>query len=220
MTNLGVLTEGAMHAIDLFQEAGYEVIVFHAIGAGGLAMEEMMKEGLIGAVFDYALGEIADEIFEGLRAANAERLTVAGKLGLPQVICPGGMEHLGFIVEPNTVPERWKDHQVVFHNPIILAPRINAEEMCQVAREISKRLASTQGRAAFLMPMKGTSRYGIEGGPLHDPAGDMAFIEEIRKTLPKTIELVELDQGAEDPAFVEEAVRRLIALIEAGAPAS
>ena len=63
MTNLGVLTNGAMHAIDLFHKAGYEVITFHAIGAGGRAMEQMMREGIITAVFDYALGEIADEIF-------------------------------------------------------------------------------------------------------------------------------------------------------------
>ena len=79
--------------------------VVHAVGSGGRAMEQMMKEGLIGAVFDYAMGEIADEMFEGLRAATPERLTVAGDLGLPQVICPGGCEHLGFLVEPNTVPE-------------------------------------------------------------------------------------------------------------------
>ncbi|MEO2161253.1 MAG: Tm-1-like ATP-binding domain-containing protein, partial [bacterium] len=95
MTNLGVLTDGTMHALKRFEEAGYEVIVFHAVGSGGLAMEQLMKEGHVQAVFDYGLGEIADEIHGGLRAANPERLTVAGQLGLPQVIVPGGTEHIG-----------------------------------------------------------------------------------------------------------------------------
>ena len=42
MTNLGVLTDGTMHALKRFEEAGYEVIVFHAVGSGGLAMEQLM----------------------------------------------------------------------------------------------------------------------------------------------------------------------------------
>lgn len=215
MTNLGVITDGALHAIERFREAGYEVIVFHAVGSGGRAMEQMMKEGLIGAVFDYGLGEIPDEIYGGLRAGGAERLTVAGKLGLPQLLCPGGLEHIGLFTEPNVIPPAWAGHQATFHSPIIVAVRMNADEMREVAREICRRLAHTTGKACFMMPTKGTSRYGIEGGELHDAAADEAFLEEIRAHLPKGVELVERALAAEDPAFVDEAVQRLIALIEA-----
>jgi uncharacterized protein (UPF0261 family) len=215
MTNLGVLTRGAMHALDLFRDRGYEVIVFHAVGSGGRAMEQMMKEGLIGAVFDYGLGEIPDEIFGGLRAGGTERLTVAGSLGLPQVIVPGGLEHIGLMVEPNTVPERWKDHQLTFHNPIIVAPRLNSAEMVQTAEEICSRLERGGGSGVFLMPTAGTSSYGVEGGPLRDPAADQAFSEAIQAHLPSSFQFEALDAGAEDPAFVEAAVDRLIGLIEA-----
>ncbi|MCB9915854.1 MAG: Tm-1-like ATP-binding domain-containing protein [Planctomycetes bacterium] len=210
MTNLGVLTRGAMLAIELLRERDCEVIVFHAVGSGGRAMEQMMKEGLIDAVFDYGLGEIADEVFGGLRAGGPERLTVAGALGLPQVIVPGGLEHVGLIVEPNTVPERWKDHQLTFHNPIILAPRLSAEELRTVAREIGARLARAGGAGAVLMPLRGTSAYGVEGGPLRDPAGDAAFAAELRAALPASYEYVEVDAGAEDEAFVRAAVERLM----------
>jgi uncharacterized protein (UPF0261 family) len=219
MSNLGVLTDGALLALELFRERGYEVLVFHAVGSGGRAMEQLMKEGVIGAVFDYALGEISDELFHGLRAANAERLTVAGRLGLPQVVCPGGSEHIGLLVPENTVPERWAGHAHVFHNPIILAPRLSPEEFASVAREAAARLAHATGRAAFLMPLRGTSRYGVPGGPLHDPQGDLAFLAELRRTLPRTVELVEVDAGAEDERFVRAAVDKLIELIEAPAPA-
>lgn len=215
MTNLGTLTDGAMEALRLFREAGHEVIVFHAVGAGGLAMEQMMKDGLIGAVFDYALGEITDELFDGLRAATPERLTVAGALGLPAVYCPGGAEHVGLLVEPNKVPDRWADHCYVFHNPIICAPRLDADEMASVAREIGKRLSQSTTPAVFLMPMRGTSRYGIAGGPLNDPDGDAAFLAALRDALPSHVELIEVDAAAEDPAFVREAVTQLRQLIAA-----
>jgi uncharacterized protein (UPF0261 family) len=214
MTNLGVLTAGCMHALDLFHERGFEVIVFHAVGSGGRAMEQMMKDGLIGAVFDYGLGEIADEVFDGLRAGGPERLSVAGSLGLPQVLVPGGLEHVGLLVEPNTVPERWRDHLYTFHNPIILAPRLNADEMRRVAREIIVRLERAGGTGVFMMPSRGTSRYGIEGGELRDAESDAAFADELRRGLPAGYEFVEVDAGAEDDGFVEQAVECLIGLIE------
>ncbi len=214
MTNLGVLTKGAMHAVDLFHERGYEVITFHAIGAGGLAMEQMMREGLITGVFDYALGEIADWCFNGLRAADETRLTVAGEIGLPQVICPGGAEHLGLLTEPNVPPEAYRDHQYTFHSPVVFAPRLNAEEISRVGREITKRLASTKGNAIFMIPLHGVSRYSAEGGDLVDPQSDAAFFDTLKSSMPSGVEVREMQAAAEDPEFVEAAVGTLIELIE------
>jgi len=217
MTNLGVLTNGALLALELFRERGYEVIVFHAVGSGGRAMEQMMRDGLIGAVFDYALGEISDDVFHGLRAGGPERLTVAGDLNLPQVLCPGGAEHIGLIVdEPNVVPERYEHHRYVFHNPIIFAPRLSTGELQRVAQEIGRRLSHTKGRAVFMIPRDGVSRYSAPGGELRDTASDEVFYAALRAHLPESIEVVEVDAHAEDPAFLREAVDRLVALIEEG----
>ncbi|MCH7823343.1 MAG: Tm-1-like ATP-binding domain-containing protein [Acidobacteria bacterium] len=215
MTNLGVLTEGATRALEYFREAGYEVVVFHAVGSGGRAMEQLMKDGVVGAVFDYALGEIADDVFGGLRAGGPERLTVAGSLGLPQVICPGGAEHLGLFVEANVVPKKYRNHQHVFHSPVIFVPRLNRQEIVQVAEEICKRLQSTEGKAVFMLPLRGVGRYSIAGGPLHDPVGDEAFFDALKAGLPPSVDVVEIDADAEDPAFVREAVRRLVEMLEA-----
>ena len=215
MTNLGVLTEGATHAITYFREAGYDTVVFHAVGSGGQAMEQLMKDGVVGAVFDYALGEISDEIFDGLRAGGPERLTVAGSLGLPQVICPGGAEHVGLFVDPDVVPEKYLDHQYTFHSPVILSLRLKSKELIQVAEEICKRLENTKENAVFMLPLRSTGRYSIAGGPLHDPEGDDAFFDALRANLPPSVHLVEMDTDAEDPMFVREAARRLIEMLEA-----
>jgi uncharacterized protein (UPF0261 family) len=214
MSNLGVLTKGAMEAIQYIEEAGYEVIVFHAVGSGGRAMEQMMKEGIIGAVFDYAMGEIADDVWSVLRAGGPERLTVAGKLGLPQVLCPGGAEHLGILVSPNHVPDEYKNHKYVFHSPIVFVPRLNVEEIQRVADDICQRLQHTTNKAYFMIPKRGVGRYSMEGGALYDPASDAAFFKRLKEKLPKNIEVIEKDSYVEDPDFVKEAVDRLIFLIE------
>lgn len=214
MSNLGVLTTGAQLALELFAARGYEVLVFHAVGSGGRAMEQMLRQGILGAVFDYAMGEVTDELFAGLRAGGKERLTVAGPLGVPQVLCPGGVEHVGILVPPNTVPERWRDHRHVFHSPVVLAPRLNQDEMRTVAREIGRRLQGTTGNAVMMLPLDGTGRYAMPGGPLRDPAGDAAFFAELKAALPKSIPVVDRALHAEDPAFVRECVDRLIAMLE------
>jgi uncharacterized protein (UPF0261 family) len=215
ISNLGVLTQGTLHAQKVLADRGYESIVFHAVGTGGRAMELMMKQGIIGAVFDYAMGEISDALFHGLRAGDAERLTVAGDLGLPQVIVPGGAEHIGVLVPtPHVLPERWKTHKHVWHNEVVLAPRLNDRELKQVAREAGRRLHHTRGNAVLMIPTLGTGRYAMPGGPLNDPASDTIFFDAIKASLPPTIEVIERPRHAEDPVFVEEAVDRLIAMIE------
>ncbi len=214
MSNLGVLTTGAMQAIKYIEDAGYEVIVFHAVGSGGRAMEQMMKEGIIGAVFDYAMGEIADDVWKVLRAGGPERLSVAGKLGLPQVLVPGGAEHLGILVHPNEVPDEWKDHQHVFHSPVVFVPRLNKEEIVRVADDIISRLKDNREKAYFMIPKGGVGRYSYDGGVLEDRESDAAFFNRLKEGLPDSIEVIEREENAEDPAFVRDCVDRLIALIQ------
>src|SRR5262249_60276403 len=96
VASVGITTLGAMKAVEVLERAGYETIVFHAVGTGGRAMEDMMKEGIIGAVLDFAIIEVSNEMFHALLAGGAERLTTAGRLGLPQGICPGAVGGLVF----------------------------------------------------------------------------------------------------------------------------
>lgn len=216
ITNLGVLTKGAMYAIELLEEAGYECITFHGIGAGADAMEQMMEEGIISAVFDYAMGDIADGVFGALRSASEKRLTTAGKLGLPQVLVPGGSEHLGLLTDPHKTPEGYENHQDTWHSPVIYVPRVNEEEQGKIAADIGKRLSHTTGKAVFLYPLKGVSRYShAEIGEIPNTDLDAIYWEQLQKELPDSIKKEALPFNAEDPAFVEHAVKQLIQLIEA-----
>lgn len=215
MTNLGVLTQGTMYAIEKLNEAGFEVIVFHAVGSGGAAMEAMMREGVVSAVFDYALGELTDQMFGGIRASDDTRMTVAADLGLPTVIVPGGADHIGVLVnEPNEIPEKFSGRKLSWHNPVILVPRTSADEGQALMAELSKRMGHAKN-CAILLPLRGVSSYSVEGGELRDTEADAALFAAAHKEFDGQIPVIDVDAAAEDPAFVDRAVLELIKLIDA-----
>lgn len=214
VTTVGITTQGAMKAVKVLEAAGYETIVFHAIGPGGRAMEQMMKEGIIGAVLDYSIIEVSNEMHHALLAGGPERLTTAGKLGLPQVICPGALEVLVFN-EPETVPARYQGRTLIRHSPQITDLRLNREEMVEVGKEVARRLQYTEGDATFMIPAAGYDSYAVKGMGFYDPEADAAFVAELKAGLPESIRVIERDTHIEDPAFATEAAELLISLIEA-----
>ena len=214
VTTVGITTRGAMKAVETLEAAGYETIVFHAVGPGGRAMEQMMREGIIGAVLDYSTIEVSNEMHHALLAGGPDRLTTAGKLGLPQVVCPGAIEVLVF-QEPETVPARYQGRTLIRHSPQITDLRLNIGEMAEVGREVARRLQHTKGDAVFLIPVGGFDSYSVEGQGFHDPEADRAFVDELKAGLPENFTILERETHVEDPAFAVEAARRLISLIEA-----
>jgi uncharacterized protein (UPF0261 family) len=202
-----------MKAIEVLEEAGYETIVFHAIGPGGRAMEQMMREGIIGAVLDYSTIEVSNEMYDALLAGGADRLTTAGKLGLPQVICPGAIEVLVFN-EPETVPAKYADRTLIRHSPQITDLRLNRDEMAEVGKEVASRLQHTKDEAIFMIPTAGYDSYAVKGMGFYDPEADKAFLATLRAELPDNFQIIERETHIEDPTFATEAAQRLISLIE------
>jgi uncharacterized protein (UPF0261 family) len=218
ITTVGITTVGAMEAARVLEAAGYETIIFHAVGTGGRAMEEMMRQGLIGAVLDYSTIEVSNEMYHALLAGGPDRLTTAGKLGLPQVICPGAVEVLVFN-EPETVPAKYLGRRLVRHSPQITDLRLNGDEMRDVGREIGTRLQATADDAVFLIPRKGYDSYATPGEAFSDPVADAAFVAALRETAPPNVRIVERDLDINDAAFATEAARTLIGIIQARAVA-
>jgi uncharacterized protein (UPF0261 family) len=213
VTTVGITTRGAMKAVEVLEDAGYETIVFHAIGPGGRAMEQMMKDGIIGAVLDYSTIEVSNEMYDALLAGGPDRLTTAGKLGLPQVLCPGAIEVLVFN-EPETVPAKYKGRTLIRHSPQITDLRLNREEMAEVGKEVARRLQHTRDEATFMIPTAGYDSYAVKGEGFYDSESDAAFVAELKANLPKNFQIIERDTYLEDPAFAAEAAELLISLIE------
>src|SRR5207244_5717000 len=95
-TMFGVTTPCVQHARQILEGAGYEVLVFHATGNGGEAMESLIRDGLIAGVLDITTTELADELVGGVLSAGPTRLTAAGEMGRPQVISVGAIAMVNF----------------------------------------------------------------------------------------------------------------------------
>jgi len=213
ITTVGITTQGAMKAVEVLEAAGFHTIVFHAIGPGGRAMEQMMKEGIIAAVLDYSTIEVSNDMYHALLAGGPERCTTAGKLGIPQVLAPGAIEVLVYN-EPETVPPPFNTRTLIRHSPKITDVRLNASEMAEVGRELARRLSFTKDRAVFMIPTAGFDSYAVKGKGFHDPEADAAFVRELTANLPSCIEVVKRDTHIEDPAFAVEAAETLLSLIK------
>jgi len=153
------------------------------------------------------------QIHHALLAGGPERLTVAGKLGLPQVICPGAIEVLVYN-EPETVPAKFQGRTLIRHSPKITDVRLNTKEMAEVGQEVARRLQFTKEKAIFMIPTEGYDSYAVEGMGFYDPEADSAFTRELKANLPANIQVVEMETHIEDPDFAICAANTLIDLIE------
>ena len=110
-TMFGVTTPCVSLAKELLEEAGYEVIVFHANGAGGKMMEKMISQGVFAGVLDLTTTEVCDDVHGGVLSAGPHRCETAISAGLPQVVSVGACDMINFD-HVSTVPGQYKDRNL------------------------------------------------------------------------------------------------------------
>jgi uncharacterized protein (UPF0261 family) len=213
ITTVGITTPGAMKAKEVINEAGYDTIVFHAVGTGGRAMESLIEEGQINGVLDLATIEVIQEMLGGYLAATPERMTVATGLGIPQVICPGAIS-CNTYGPPETIPQKFQNRQRVSHSSLYTNVRTNAEELKALAKVQAERVNPGKGPIEWFIPMKGFCSYSVEGGPLYNPQADKAYVDKLKSELRQDIPLHVRDLDINDPAFATEAAEHLIAMVK------
>jgi len=207
-TMFGVTTPCVNTARRWLEEHGYEVLVFHATGVGGMSMEALMRDGHITGVLDVTTSELADEAAGGVLSAGPNRLEAAGSLGLPQVVSLGGLDMVNF-GPIDTVPDRYRERNLYRHNPAVTLMRTTPEECAALGRVMAAKLNRAVGPLTVFIPRRGISAIGIRGGVFHDPEADEALIGELRSHLEPSVEVVEMDTDINDPAFAHAMAQRL-----------
>lgn len=197
-------THGAVSAlVDWLREEHYEPVTFHASGAGGTAMERLAEQGAFHAVLDLTTHELVGEVFpEDIYApVRPGRVRAVGRLGLPQVVAPGGLDYFIFGA-PDTVPEKYRDRPTHYHNPYNTNVQARPEEVEQVAAELVDRLNEAAGPTALVVPLRGWSYIGQEGGSLWDPRIPEVLRAVARRRLRPSVRYVEVDAPINHPEFV------------------
>jgi uncharacterized protein (UPF0261 family) len=207
-TMFGVTTPCVTAAREALEKRGYEVLVFHATGTGGAAMEGLIDSGFIVGVLDITTTELCDRLVGGVLAAGPERLEVAGRKGVPQIVSLGALDMVNFGAR-DTVPPQFESRNLYVHNPSVTLMRTTPEECAELGRIIARKLAGARGPVALFVPLKGVSAIDVEGGPFYDPAADEALFDALRENLSPNVALHELDHNINDPEFARAMADRL-----------
>jgi uncharacterized protein (UPF0261 family) len=207
-TMFGVTTPCVTTAREWLETHGYEVLVFHATGAGGQSMEALMKAGFITGALDATTTELADELIGGVLSAGPDRLEMAGSLGIPQVVSLGALDMCNFGPR-DTVPPQFADRNLYVHNANVTLMRTTEEECAELGRIIARKLNAARGPLTVFIPLGGVSMIAVPGAPFHDAAADAALIRELKAGLRPDVEVVEMGTDINDPAFATAMAERL-----------
>jgi uncharacterized protein (UPF0261 family) len=208
----GVTTPAVTRARERLEQLGYEVLVFHATGTGGQSMEALAVDGFLDGVLDLTTTELADDLVGGVLSAGPDRLTAAGKAGIPQVVSLGALDMVNFGPR-DSVPGEFASRNLYVHNPTVTLMRTTADECRELGRRIGTKLSRATGPTVLFIPRGGVSMIAVEGQPFHDPEADQALLEGLRETLSDDTEVHELDNAINDDAFADATADRLHELI-------
>ncbi|WP_425342910.1 Tm-1-like ATP-binding domain-containing protein [Sagittula salina] len=216
MTSFGKTVLRYMAALKpALEERGFEVAVFHATGMGGRAFEALAAEGAFACVLDFAPQEVGNHLMGSQITAGADRMTNAGRAGIPQMVSIGCYDLVDFVgwQEP---PEALRGQEVHAHNRLLSSVLMTGEQRRAMAREICAKLATARNETIFLLPLKGGNEWDRAGGPLHDADGLAVFVEEMRAACPPNVSLREIDAHINDEAFTAAVLEQFDAWRTAG----
>lgn len=194
----------------ILEEAGYEVLVFAATGAGGRAMEATIASGLVAGVLDLTTTELADELVGGVLSAGPGRLDAAATANIPAVIAPGCLDMVNF-GERGSVPDKFSGRNFYLHNPQVTLMRTTPDECAELGRILAEKLNRYEAPVVMMIPRQAISVISAAGQPFHAPAADEALFSALRKNA--NFPVVELDFEINDPVFATACAEKLLELM-------
>lgn len=212
-TMLGNTTDAIGAAKRYLDSSGFETVVFHSNGVGGPAMEELVAQGQFAGVLDYTTNEIYDPMVGGIHDGGPNRLTVAGRMGVPQLLVPGCIDFS--VWAPSSIPAHMRDRPMYQHNPEYILVRATHEEKAALGRLFAERMNTARGPVSVLFPTQGLSLPATPNGVFWDPEGDALFLSELRAAARPDIPIETIDLHINDPALGEIAAERMLQLIAA-----
>jgi uncharacterized protein (UPF0261 family) len=210
----GVTTPCINQAREYLEKQGYEVLIFHATGTGGKAMENLINDGYIEGVFDITTTEWCDELMGGNMSAGDKRLEAAALNKIPQVVSVGALDMVNF-GPIATVPDKYSGRNFYKHNPTVTLMRTSVDENRQLGLEIARKLNMCKSRAVLLLPLKGVSMIDTEGQAFYGVEEDAMLFKTLKENITNPlVEIIEVDANINDIEFSTIASQKLIELLK------
>jgi uncharacterized protein (UPF0261 family) len=210
MTTLSTTDRCTVRVRQLLEQKGFEVMVFHTLGTGGMAMDSIVLERDVAAVVDVSLVEINDFLNNGLCSAGPERAKAALAKGVPVIFAPGNADFM--VSGPiDMAKAQFPGKRYHIHNQALTAVRTEAAELQRLADHMGGLIKDAKGPVSFFVPLKGFSNHDSPDGHLHDPSLCPVFAKALRKALPTGTPMVEFDCHLNDAAFADAIVEQVLA---------
>jgi len=217
LTEFGFCDKGAHYVRDLL-EKDFDLISFHATGIGEKAAMDLVGQNLFEAFVDLVPAGFSEYLLGGNRNAGPDRLEAGINHGKPYILTPCGFDMIscGPIQrrddgDPLWVSRKLADRKLLLQDAIRVQARTSAEEMQTIAQEVAGRLNRSQNKKLikFILPTRGFSSLSVEGGALHEPESDRAFVDALKQYLDDDIGIQEVDADINTPEFARAVVDAL-----------
>lgn len=213
MSMFGPTEKCAHHCRLLLEQKGYQVIGFSAAGVCDRAMEEMIGMRFFDGVVELAPGGVGEEVLGGMRAAGPDRLTTAGKLGIPQVIAPGGVNLMS--PRKSRYKPEYLERRKFDLDELRTFLRISDDEMETVATVFAEKLGGAAGKVLVLFPTAGWSALDAPSSHMFDAQQDRIFLRVLKEKAGPGVEIREIEANLEDETFAEAVVQACLATFPA-----
>lgn len=194
----------------------FEVLVFHATGTGGEAMEGLINSGKIDGVIDLTTTEICDLVAGGNMSAGPDRLLPAVEMDIPCIVSLGATDMVNFGAK-NTVPERYKDRKLYEHNSAVTLMRVDKEEARKIAQHISWCLSLVEiyELVELWIPKGGVSIMSKDGGVFEDKEVDAVLFNGLKEGLEGGLVTVKEDErDINDEGFARDLADAFVKLMD------
>jgi uncharacterized protein (UPF0261 family) len=149
----------------------------------------------------------------GILPADQDRFGAPIRTSLPFVGSVGALDMVNFGPR-ESVPARFRNRNLVIHNPNVTLMRTTRDENRAAGEWIGSRLNLMEGPVRFLLPEGGVSLLDKSGAPFHDPEADNALFEAIERTVRQTSRRVvqRIRANINDAAFVDAVTAAFVAI--------
>ncbi|MDN3015611.1 Tm-1-like ATP-binding domain-containing protein [Paenibacillus sp. BSR1-1] len=211
-TMFGVTTPCVNQTREILEKNGFDVLVFHATGAGGDAMENLINDGFIQGVVDITTTELADGLVGGIFCSSENRLEAAGAQGIPQVVSVGALDMVNF-GPPETVPAKFKDRKFYQHNPTTTLMRTTVEENLTLGETIARKLNKSTSPTVLVFPKGGVSLLDRPDQPFEGIDERQSLYKGIKENLESHITFVEMDEDINHPSVAQIIADQLLEVL-------
>ena len=228
-TMLGLNQTFVLGVKELIEKKPFEMVIFHTNGLGGVALEDMVEEGIVEGILDLTLNEQMNYLNGGVFSSGPTRMDAALKKGLPMVIAPGCLDfinHWG-----RNIPAQFQKRTFIYHNTQNTLMRTIPEETFRCGCYVGEKLNRSLVPVKILIPLEGVSANdrvggphgqtidGRDGGSWHCSEAVHAFSDGLQQTVrnPKIDTLV-LQTHINDERFIQATAEAFIEVMPALTP--